>query len=153
MLSKEIVVEKFHHQVVPWVAPKYENRSTVTTQAALDLFIGQQVPEGEFVRYRSGIGDDIYGIQQMSVVLYIERDINKVKIGHNGWIESHLLLQCNPDSGHQWVRFADARDYIPVSQVTKDKWCNDKLQDYIAGIKATDKTYLEATIGTREPTV
>lgn len=151
MISKEIVVEKFHHGVVPWTPPIYENRSTITSQEALDLFLMDTPIENDLVRYKSGIGDDVCGLAQLSVVLYIERDFKKVKIGHNGWPDTHLLLQCNYMHHVPWVRWSDPREYKCVSQQTKDKYNDVKLQDYIKRIKAEDKDYLKATAGPVSP--
>jgi len=46
MISKEIVVEKFSHGVVPWIPPIYENRSTIKTQEDYDLFLMDTPVEG-----------------------------------------------------------------------------------------------------------
>lgn len=151
MISKEIVVEKFSSGVAPWIPPIYENRSNITSQEALDLYLMDTVVENDLVRYKSGVGDDVYGLAQLSVVLYIERDFKKVKIGHNGWPEPHLLLQCNYMHHVPWVRWSDPREYKCISQQTKDKFDNAQLQDYIKRIKAEDKEYLKATAGPVSP--
>lgn len=144
MLSKAIVIEKPHFSY-----PSYQhvrtNTSPVQTQKQLDDFLLQQPVAGTYMRFRSGIGDDIYNRAQLAYVLYVEPDITRVKVGYNGWLETHLCVQCNYDSGHDWVRWVDPRDYTPVTQQTLDKWNDDKLQDYLARIKATNQTYLEAT--------
>lgn len=121
----------------------HRNKSPILSQKALDEHLTQQHGLGMLLRYNSGGPADVYSPAQINCVLYIERDIDKVKYSFNGWPETHLVMQCDNTMAKPWVRWVDPRDYVLLSQKDQEKYANDHLQDYIAEVKASHPLYLE----------
>lgn len=147
MLSHEII--KFKEKVVAHSAPwrygvNYENTSNITKQEHLDEFLKGELKVGQFVRYKNGL-DGVYNLYQMNVVLCVERDFNKIKIGYTRFPETHLLLQCNISDHSPWIRWVDIREYVEITPADRERLVNDKLFDYIERVKATSEVYKKAT--------
>jgi hypothetical protein len=144
MLTHKIIKFKPHVQVPVVLGHFQKNLSPIITQKQLEEHLTQQHSVGVMVRYNTGGNADVYSAAQVNFVLYIERDINKVKTSYNGWPETHLIMQCDLSMAKPWVRWVDPREYVLLTQEQLNKYSNDNVQDYIEEIKSSHPTYLEA---------